>query len=260
MPHFRSQETVDSALAMSDAGVVDRVNAEIHGVAVQTIRRWRRLYQRRGLPRGQAFPGTPCPRCDGAALDEAAYGLLLGWYLGDGHIVAARRGVYTLQIANDEKYPVLNQEIAATIRRVKPTASPCLRGGSTAVRIEARWKHWPCLFPQHGPGRKHLRRIELAPWQQEIVSRDPRPLVRGLFHSDGSRFVNWATRPARDGGRKRYEYVRYMFWNESADIRGILTDQLDQLGIDWRRPRRNVVAVSRREAVAALDRFVGPKS
>ena len=34
-------------------------------------------------------------------------------------------------------------------------------------------KHWPCLFPQHGPGKKHQRKIELVPWQQELVDRDP---------------------------------------------------------------------------------------
>jgi len=164
--------------------------------------------------------------------------------------------VFTLQIANDQKYPELNQEIAATIKRVKPTASPCLRGGSSAVRIEARWKHWPCVFPQHGPGLKHLRKIELQPWQQEIVAEYPEQLLRGLFHSDGCRFVNWASKP----GGKRYYYVRYQFSNESGDIRKILTDALDLLGIAWRQPRRNTIAVSRREAVGVLDRFVGPKS
>ena len=30
MPHIRSQETVDSALRMSDNGVSDKTNAEIH--------------------------------------------------------------------------------------------------------------------------------------------------------------------------------------------------------------------------------------
>ncbi|TDU86752.1 hypothetical protein EV138_0267 [Kribbella voronezhensis] len=259
MPHFRSQETVDSALRMSDNGVADRVNAEIHGVAIKTIRRWRRQYQRLGLPRGRAFRPTPCPRCDGAELDEAAYALLLGWYLGDGHIAAAKRGVFTLQIANDEKYPELSQEVAAAMRLVKPTGSPCLRGGSTATRIEVRWKHWPCLFPQHGAGRKHLRRIELAEWQRQVVAQYPERLVRGLFHSDGCRFVNWATRPIVGGEVRRYEYVRYMFSNESEDILGILTDALDLLGIPWRRPRRNAIAVSRKEAVQALDRFVGGK-
>lgn len=244
---------------MSDDGVSDRANAEIHGVAVKTIRRWRRQYQRLGLPRGQGFRPTACPRCDGAELDEAAYALLLGWYLGDGHIVAAKRGVYVLSISNDPRYPELNLEIAATMRLVKPTASPCLRNGD-AIRIEARWKHWPCLFPQHGPGRKHLRRIELADWQQEIVAKYPEQLLRGLFHSDGCRFVNWATKVAADGGTKRYHYIRYQFWNESGEIRNILTNALDLLGIPWRRPRVNAIAVSRKEGVEMLDRFVGGKS
>ena len=258
MVRFRSRETVESALRMSDDGVSDRVNADIHGVALRTIRTWRRRYRKEGRTRGgpRGYPGTPCPRCDGAELDEAAYALLLGWYLGDGCIARARRGVFTLQIANDQKYPELNQEIAATIKRVKPTARPCLRGGSTAVRIEARWKHWPCVFPQHGPGLKHLRAIELQTWQQEIVARYPEQLLRGLFHSDGCRFVNWASRP----GGKRYCYVRYQFSNKSAGIRKILTDALDLLGIAWRQSRPDVIAVSRKEAVAALDTFVGPKS
>jgi len=226
MGHIRSQETVDSALRMSDAGVPDRVNAEIHGVAIKTIRRWRRVYQRLGLPRGTGFQPTPCPRCHGAELDEAAYALLLGWYLGDGHLARARRGVFTLQIANDAKYVDLNREIAETIVRVKPTASPCLRKGPGMIRTEGRWKHWPCLFPQHGVGRKHERTIALVGWQAEIVAKYPEQLLRGLFHSDGCRFVNWASKA--DG--RRYEYVRYMFSNESADIRKILTDTLDRLG------------------------------
>jgi hypothetical protein len=256
MAHFRTRETIESALQMSDEGVSDQRNADIHGVALRTIRTWRRRYQREGRTPG-GNRGTPCPRCDGAELDEAAYALLLGWYLGDGSIARARRGVFTLQIANDQKYPDLNQEIAATIKLVKPGASPCLRGGSTAIRIEARWKHWPCVFPQHGPGRKHLRKIELADWQLEIVAKYPEQLLRGLFHSDGCRIVNWASKLGRE---KRYYYVRYMFSNESDDIRKILTDTLDLLGIAWRQPRRNLIAVSRKEAVAVLDTFVGPKS
>ncbi|WP_371401679.1 helix-turn-helix domain-containing protein [Kribbella sp. NBC_00662] len=257
MRHFRSRETVESALRMSDEGVPDRVNAEIHGVALQTIRTWRRRYQRDGWIRvGSGYPASPCPRCDSADLDEAAYALLLGWYLGDGSIARARRGVFTLQIINDARYVDLIREIAETIKRVKPNASPCLRGGGGAVRVEARWKHWPCLFPQHGPGRKHLRKIELEGWQREIVAKYPEQLLRGLFHSDGCRFVNWASKPATG---KRYYYVRYMFSNESDDIRKILTDALDLLGIGWRRPRRNVIAVSRKEAVSVLDGFVGAK-
>jgi hypothetical protein len=99
----------------------------------------------------------------------------------------------------------------------------------------------------------------LEDWQREIVAEHPGPLLRGLFHSDGCRITNWTERVVA-GERKRYEYPRYMFSNESEDIIGILTDALDVLDIAWRRPRRNLIAVSRREAVAALDEFVGPKS
>lgn len=146
----------------------------MHGVAVKTIRRWRRLYQRRGLPRGGAYE-SPCPRCDGADLDLAAYAHLLGWYLGDGHIAAGRRGVFVLSISNDPKYPDLNEQIAESMRLVKPTASPCMRSGR-AIRVESRWKHWPCLFPQHGPGRKHERSIVFEDWQRDIVAEHPGPL------------------------------------------------------------------------------------
>ncbi|WP_238163858.1 hypothetical protein [Kribbella pittospori] len=110
--------------------------------------------------------------------------------------------------------------------------------------------------PATRPGRKHLRKIELAQWQREIVAKYPEQLLRGLFHSDGCRFVNWASKA--DG--RRYYYLRYQFSNESDDIRKILTDALDLLGIAWRQPRPNTIAISRMEAVAVLDTFVGPKS
>jgi hypothetical protein len=96
MPHIRPLETVESALRASDAGMRDADNAELHGVALKAIRRWRREYQRRGKPRGQDHLLARCPRCDGADLDDAAYAELFGWYLGDGHITLERRGVFAL--------------------------------------------------------------------------------------------------------------------------------------------------------------------
>jgi hypothetical protein len=119
-------------------------------------------------------------------------------------------------------------------------------------------KHWPCLFPQHGPGRKHERQIALEPWQQEIVERNPGEFLRGLFHSDGCRFMNPVV-PHFKSGTRRYEYPRYMFTNESADIRKLCTDTLDQLSIPWRYSRTNTISVAQRAGVAALDEFVGPK-
>jgi len=69
----------------------------------------------------------------------------------------------------------------------------CLRNGH-AIRVEVRWKHWPCLFPQRGPGRKHLRKIELAGWQHEIVAECPEMLLGGWFHSDDWGIVNWGVK------------------------------------------------------------------
>lgn len=141
-----------------------------------------------------------------------------------------------------------------------PPGRPCPPGqerdGCTAVT--ALWKHWPCLFPQHGEGRKHTRRIELEGWQQEIVDAHPREFLCGLFHSDGCRIVNWTRRPVA-GRMKRYEYPRYFFDNQSEDILRLCTDALERLGIAWRHPKRNTISVARREAVAALDEFIGPK-
>lgn len=115
------------------------------------------------------------------------------------------------------------------------------------------------MFPQHGPGRTHLRRILLEPWQRDIGTEHPDHLPRGLFHSDGCRITNWTVRPLRDGP-KRYEYARYFFSNESRDVMSICTSALDQLGIDWRMPRANLLSVARRDAVASLDLYVGQKS
>jgi hypothetical protein len=79
--------------------------------------------------------------------------------------------------------------------------------------------------------------------------------IRGLMHSDGSRFV------ARQRvGTKVYEYVRYAFANRSDDIKAILCTHLDMLDIGWTRPNEMLIAIDRRREVAKLDAFVGPKS
>lgn len=260
-PHIRPQATVDSALGCSDLGFPDRQNALIHGVAVKTIRRWRRLYQRRGLPRGgaSARAGTPCPRCDEVALDEEPYAHLLGWYLGDGCIAGARRGVFVLAICTDAKYPRLIDEVMASMAACKPGGRARRRSKPGATMIELGWKHWPCLFPQHGPGRKHTRRIVLEPWQRQIVEQHPGPFLRGLFHSDGCRSTNKVVR--RFAGRqKRYEYPRYFFTNASDDIRNLACWALELCGIAWRPSNPRTISVARRDAVAALDQVVGPKS
>ncbi len=103
-----------------------------------------------------------------------------------------------------------------------------------------------------------MRTIELQPWQRTIVMANPGSLARGLFHSDGYRGSN-RVRAHLTGGDAWYEYPRYLFTNESGDILRLCGEVLDQLGVAWRFSRRNAISVARREAVARLDEFVGPK-
>jgi hypothetical protein len=61
------------------------------------------------------------------------------------------------------------------------------------------------------------------------------------------------------GGDRWYEYPRYLFVNHSADILRLCGEALDQLGVEWRFSKPTTISVARREAVARLDEFVGPK-
>jgi hypothetical protein len=262
-PHIRPQETVDLGLLMSDRGVPDQEIAAACGVAIKTVRRWRWLYQHRGLPRlgTRASANGLCPHCDGAPLDHAAYAHLLGWYLGDGHIVAAGRGRFRLEIASDARYPMLLDEIGEAIHRVRPRPGslPLRRGQRGCLKVGVYWNHWPCLFPQHGPGLKHSRPIVLEDWQRSIVEAHPGLFLRGLFHSDGCRITNWTVRLVA-GVPKRYEYPRYLFSNRSRDILDLCSWALTLVGVEHRWPKPIDISVAKREAVARLDEFVGPKS
>jgi hypothetical protein len=126
------------------------------------------------------------------------------------------------------------------------------------VVVQMSWKHWPCLFPQHGPGRKHLRSLELEDWQRDIVESEPSDFLRGLFHSDGCRVNNWAQRTVA-GEMKRYAYPRWQFVNHSPEIRQWCCEALDLVGVPWRLSSWKTVSVSTREGVARLDDLIGPK-
>jgi hypothetical protein len=221
------------------------------GISRSTLRSWIAHPEPKRRP-------SDCPTCSEADFPPARdYLYLLGVYLGDGCISEAARTT-ALRIACDDNWPGVMDECDAAIRSVSKRKVYRVRSVG-CTHVTALWKHWPCLFPQHGRGVKHQRPITLTDWQVDLVSRDPRPMIRGLLHSDGCRCTNTIHRPLPSGTRT-YSYPRYFFSNESADIRRIFTDALDQLGIAWKQNRFNSISVARREAVAALDEFVGPKS
>ena len=47
--------------------------------------------------------------------------------------------------------------------------------------------------------------------------------------------------------------------NESRDILRLCGETLDRLGVEWRFSKPNTISVARKDAVARLDEFVGPK-
>jgi len=95
------------------------------------------------------------------AWSESAYAYLLGLYLGDGHIARGQRDVYVLAIACSDDWPGLMEAARRALYAVMPTSrvSQVHQIGCTMIKCYS--KHWPCLFPQPGPGRKHTRKIEL---------------------------------------------------------------------------------------------------
>ena len=235
--------------------------AKLTGISRSTLRQWRdypyagNQNQRAACWRCRRPPELPEPADD--------YAYLLGLYLGDGCISAGgdpAKGVWVLRITCADAWPGLIAECTRAVAAVRPDnrvrAMQIDGGGCTVVVCYSR--HWPCLFPQHGAGKKHDRKIELEPWQRSMTTQHADSFARGLFHSDGCRFLNRVRRPLADGDHW-YEYPRYMFTNESLDILGLCGQALDVLGVSWRFSRRNTISVARREAVARLDEFVGPK-
>ncbi|MEF3115736.1 transcriptional regulator [Streptomyces chrestomyceticus] len=229
------------------------------GISRSALREWRVRLEPLGRPR------TECVRCASAPrppADAAAYAYLLGLYLGDGCISPHPRGGFVMRIACADAWPGLIDACRTAVLRAGTGNSVCLVRKQGCVMVSCYSAHWPCLFPQHGPGKKHDRPIVLEPWQQHIVDAHPWDFLRGLFHSDGCRITNWATRLV-GGVRKRYEYPRYFFTNASADIVRLCTDTLDAVGVEWRQARHSRraqnVSVARRASVALMDVHVGPK-
>jgi hypothetical protein len=246
---MRSTEQFEAVRQLIAAGLNDCAIARQTGIPRPTVREWRcKPPARLRLPPALSPCGVDH---DFAGIPAAPYCYLLGLYLGDGCISLYRR-VWRLRIVLDAKYPTIVDRCSEAINVLMPGQRAHARPlPKNCVEVSLYSKHWPCLFPQHGPGRKHDRRIALEPWQQALVDRETEEFVIGLIHSDGCRVV------ANDRGVMS---VRYHFSNMSEDIIGLFTGALDKLGIPWTRSSKKIVSVYRKAATARLDTFVGPKS
>lgn len=259
MPPARPTRDVIEVFALKADGHSDREISQFTGVPINTIRGWRnRRFLRRSL--SDVENEDCCKRCAGpmhdlSALPAEAYAYLLGIYLGDGCLT--RNGSsWQLRVYLDSSYLGIIEEVCQAMYAIKSDRRPSVwpRPGDNCVTVQCTWRPWLCLFPQHGPGRKHTRHISLADWQADIVDLAPGQFVRGLIHTDGWRGINRVHSKGRD-----YEYPRYQFSNRSDDIRRLFTDTCDKLGVRWCPWTRYHVSVAQRESVEILDSFVGPK-
>lgn len=243
----RPKEQLDAVEALITEGRNDCEIARLTGVPRETVRDWRR-----GV-RGSGERPSASGECrhDFRSLPPRTYSYVLGMYLGDGCISRQRRH-WRLRIVMDARYPGIIDECCRGMEELLP--GKCTyrlhRKDSACVEVSMGWKHWPCLFTQHGPGKKHDRRILLEAWQENLLSSSHESFLRGLVHSDGCRVV------ANDRGVKS---VRYHFSNRSEDIKNLFCASLSHLDIHWTRPSDRQIAVYRKADVAKLDRFIGPK-
>ncbi|MGZ9930340.1 helix-turn-helix domain-containing protein [Streptomyces sp. NC-S4] len=245
----------EEAVLLLRRGVTNRVVAESLGVPRGTVGWWRHQDRKN---RGEAYvPPADCPRCTELGLDRPAYAYLLGLYLGDGHIISKYKQ-HHLSIFCDAAWAGLVDAAEEAMHLVMRIPRISRRQRQGCVEVQSHSTHWTCLFPQHGPGKKHERRITLEDWQQEIVDAHPWDFLRGLIHSDGCRITNWTVRNG-----KRYEYPRYFFTNKSDDIRSLCTDTLTKVGVRWTVLARGSdpfnVSIARKDSVALMDAHIGPK-
>jgi hypothetical protein len=93
-------------------------------------------------------PESRCAARSGDTADLAGadrYASLPGQHLGDDHLVTSAR-VPALRVCCAANYPGILDECRRAMLTVlaRPVSVGCVAVQSST--------HWPCLFPQHGPG------------------------------------------------------------------------------------------------------------
>ncbi len=176
----RHRDEIAQVLRLSEAGLGASAVARQTGIPRSTVRTW--VSGRLPQPRPDLGRSTRT-YCQTTTRTSSVC------IFGDGHISPGPRAVYRLRLFLDAKYPQIIAEATAAIQACVPhnRVSEIRRRSSytdssdlTTVTVYSYSKRWPALFPQHGPGKKHERPIELADWQQRLVDANPRGFAAWL--------------------------------------------------------------------------------
>lgn len=201
---------------------------------------------------------------------QSTYSYVLGIYLGDGYINLHNKKyqVFKFRIFQDSKYPNLINEHISSLGLLFKDCIPNVylpHKNSNCRAITVYSKIIPILFPQWQGGRKDERLINLEHWQLSIIDKFPHHFIKGLIQSDGCRYIH---------RNNKYEYPKYNFTNSSTDIVTLFMRACNLIDVHptvHTRPSRNfegdisdkfkiTVTVNKREDVAILDSFIGPKT
>ncbi len=162
---------------------------------------------------------SPTPR-------TKSYAYLLGCYLGDGYINKQGKYTWKLQFACDRKYPNIIEQIGTAFTQVFDRKYHFVKSSSSVncVILYGYSKEIQHLFPLF-EGKKHESPLVLESWQRDIIDTHPQEFLKGLYHTDGSRYIH---------AQGNLKHIHYNFTNKSKDIIDLFCESCDKLDIEYR--------------------------
>lgn len=151
-PHMRTQARELFARGWPMASIARNL-----GISRDTARVWCTRQLRSDDPDHRAGRCFRCKVPSKPPDAPAQYAYLLGQYLADGHLVTNAK-VPVLRVACAACYPDIMDEVDSAMRQTL-ARSVCRVASPGCFKVTSYSKHWPCLLPQHGAGRKHCREI-----------------------------------------------------------------------------------------------------
>lgn len=192
-----------------------------------------------------------------------AYSFIMAVYLCDGYInIMKNQRTYSIRLCNDTRYPNNTQEWANNLKILFPENVCNIYNpkNSNCNQVKLYSRKIIDLFPQHGAGAKHARKLTILDWQMRIISEYPEQFIRGCIQSDGCIYQQIIKN--KKGGKTSYK--RYNFVNKSEDIMDLFLSTLKLVGVNkekyWHESRQIFVAQNfPQESIKILEQIISCK-